>query len=358
MAPSFIPHGPTHPVMLALDDSHLTQWIGEPPTVWQTPLTEVRDLEVRAGRSITLRATIGGVRYRWSARRAPEHDTLIDQVRALGVVNRDKRAWQIVALTAAIVVLAASAASFAATSIHSNPPATSLASRVGAINVTKADLPTGWGASPDGTLAILLGRPGASYPSATTPVAPTGLNGQIWQAASTSFQSCMGVSASADRMFGAAGQQPKVQVTGSVYGTSVDGGPEIGSLTQYYAQSAMVVHDVDEYNRPAFGRCWGQVSAQLFAGEITQTASATKSKYITQSFSPATFVHAFKSGGVATVSIPGAQSLTLVSVFAAEGHYEINLYAITSNWSATRPTVVAALDAMLSRAGTPGGTPA
>lgn len=359
MAPSFIPHGPTHPVVLALDDTHLTQWIGEPPTVWQTPLTEVRDLEVRAARTLAVRATIGGVRYRWSQRRGPEHDDLIEQIRARGVVNRDRHAWQIIAVTAAFVVVAASAATYAATttSSTSTPVSPSLSSRVNAINITKVDLPAGWAAEPDGELVAYLGPPSTSFPSSTAPApALSGVGGQIWRDASASFQSCMGVSASADRMFGAAGQQPEVQATGPVFGTAADGGAEIVSLTQYYAQTVMVDRDVREFNRTTFGRCWGLVSAQLFAGALTETAAATRATYVTHSFTPTTLVHAFKGGGVAIVTIPDVASQTLVSLFAADGHYEVNLYAVTSNWTATRPTVVAAFDAMLSRMGLPGVT--
>lgn len=355
MAPAFIPHGPTHPVVIAIDDTHFTQWIGDPPTVWQTPLSEVRDLDVRAGRTVTLRATIGGVRYRWRTRRGPEHAELVERVRALGTVERPRRPWVPLAASAAFVLAVSSVAAVLAGSV-STSSRPSLATTVGAVNVGLADLPAGWGPTPEGTLLDILGNAGTTYPSrpGASP-APSGVLAAIYDAAGRSFQSCMGVSASADRMFGAAGQEPEVQVTGTIYGTTTAGGPEIGSLTQYYASTTMVDHDVAEYRRPAFGRCWGLVSAQLFAGVESESAAATEAKYLASTFTPATFVHGFKAGGIATVAIPGSATYTLVSLFAASGHYEVNLYALTTDWAATRTTVVAAFNAMLARITTLGG---
>ena len=92
MSPSFVTNGPTRPVMLALDDATLTQWIGDPSTIWQTPLAEVHDLAVRVGRQLRISGTIAGARYSWRVRRGIEHDELIEQLRSAGArVERDMR---------------------------------------------------------------------------------------------------------------------------------------------------------------------------------------------------------------------------------------------------------------------------
>jgi len=44
--PSFVPNGPTSPVVLLIDDTTLTQLAGIPPVAWQTPWSELGNLEL------------------------------------------------------------------------------------------------------------------------------------------------------------------------------------------------------------------------------------------------------------------------------------------------------------------------
>jgi hypothetical protein len=350
MEPPMAPGTPTAPVMLALGDGHLTQWIGDPAVVWQTPLAQVHDLALHMSRTLRLAATINDVRYVWTAPRGPDHDEFADTVRAAGgrVMSAARaRAFGVGALV--VVVLLASVASIALLVDNTVSPPPS-ATAVGTVNVQRTDLPAGWAADASGDLTVLVGAANDQVTNSTTAPALTGTADTIWVTASASFQRCVGVAAGADRMFGPAGQEPRLQVSGTVYATSANGAAEVGSLVQDYGESTMVRADLAEYDRPAFGRCWGQVSAQLLAASLTGTVASVKQDYLTTAYAPATFTPGFRAGGLTTLSVPGYfTNDTLVSLFAASGHYEVNFYALTGNWPKSKAVVLAAFAAMLAR---------
>ena len=61
--PSFVSNGPTSPVTLLSDDAGLTQLAGEPMVAWQTPWSELTNLQLlRFAKGMALFATVGGVR--------------------------------------------------------------------------------------------------------------------------------------------------------------------------------------------------------------------------------------------------------------------------------------------------------
>lgn len=349
MTPAFARGGPTRPVIVAIDDQLLTQWIGEPAMVWQTPMSEVRNLEIRVGPSLRLAATISGVRYEWNTRRGPEHDAFIEQVRAAGGrVVRSRRRLASTALTVAAVVLVASAASIVSLVHSSAPPATYVSTSD--INVQRSDLPAGWSAAPAALLTTIVGPAGEVVRSSTPEPALTGTAKEIWDSISSNFEHCMGVTNSVDRMFGSAGQQPAVQVTGTNFATSSFGGAEIASVTQHYAQLSMVQKDLAEYSRRPFGACWAIASAQILKSELSGKLSDARAAVKATTFSPATFALGFRSGGITVLSIPKfTGTFTLVSIFAAKGHDEVNFYALTANWPAAKPTVLAAFEAVMAR---------
>ena len=57
--PSFVPHGATAPVTLLMDDDALTQLAGDPAVAWQTPWSELSNVQARG-----VRARHGAVRDR------------------------------------------------------------------------------------------------------------------------------------------------------------------------------------------------------------------------------------------------------------------------------------------------------
>lgn len=355
MWPEFVPNGPTHPVWLAFDGSHLTLWIGEPPTVWQTPVSELRQMELRVGQRLRFSATVSGVRYHWTTKRRPEHDALIEELRNAGAhLLRDRGRRAAFTGSLAFVVLLAVAASFSVWA--TNRPSTAAPGKsVGAINVRRSDLGSGWQAVSDAPLENLVGAPGVQpVSSVTTTTSPNNVGDEIWSTASSNFERCMGVTASSDRMFGSAGQEPNETISSDVLGTSAFGTTEIASSIQYYATTTMVDRDVAEYGRATFGRCWGQVNAQILSGAETDSVTAAKQGYLTTSFTPYTLSPWFRRGGVATLPATTGPNLTLVSLFAAHGHYELYVYVLTGNWKAAQPTVDAAFGAMLARMGSNG----
>ena len=73
--PPFVVNGPTSPVTLLSDDESLTQLAGIPAVAWQTPWSEISNLElVRISHQMLLFATIGGVRYTWRHRDVVDWD--------------------------------------------------------------------------------------------------------------------------------------------------------------------------------------------------------------------------------------------------------------------------------------------
>ena len=73
--PSFVPNGPTSPVVLLTDDTGLTQLAGIPAVAWQTPWSEITNLElVRLHHQMALFATVGGVRYCWRNREITDYE--------------------------------------------------------------------------------------------------------------------------------------------------------------------------------------------------------------------------------------------------------------------------------------------
>jgi len=64
--PSFVPHGAVTPVTLLADENALTQLAGVPTVAWQTPWSELSNIQfVRFARGMALFATAAGVRYCW-----------------------------------------------------------------------------------------------------------------------------------------------------------------------------------------------------------------------------------------------------------------------------------------------------
>jgi len=349
VTPPFGDAGPGS-VDIALDEFGLTQWSGEPALVWQTPLSELHELEVRVGRTLTLRARVGPVRYSWSQTRRPEHDELIETVRSLGGhVERARRGVPVMALSVALVMVAASLAAIATSFTTSSVDVTHVAN---AANVTSNDLPVGWYGAPSSLLATLNGAPGSVVTSSTQAPKLTGVWKGIWSTLTNDYQRCRGVSAATDRLYGKAGVQPAYQVTGKVYASMAFGGSEIGSVSQYYTSNQSVTNDVAQYSDPRFGRCFAATQAQQLVAFVGQSAAGASKPVASTNYVPITLPGAWRSGGVAAVHLPsGFGNFHLVAVLIAAGHEEVTVTALVKQWPAAEPVVQAAVAAVIARIG-------
>ena len=349
--PPFVANGPTEPVTLLLDDAALTQLAGAPPVAWQTPWSELSEVElVRAAGRVGLAATVGGVRYLWRRRGVEGFDALAAMVEAHGGVVRRGRPRLALAVVAAAVLVASVAAGAVAWLVRHGPD--ELASARGA-NLTLADLPPGWYANSEGVISYIVPPASKVYTSTTTtaPSARASAN-RVFAAAASVFQSCLGVSNHADRIYGAAGQQPDYQVSSAVFESNLGGGGEIASVAQYYRTTTMVRRDTAEMSRAGFGRCFVDSQAALLLGEEGQSTAPPTGAV---SWRPRTLLSSvFARGGYVRLDVPLLSvRLQLVVAVVTHGHYEVTLDALVPSFDQARGLLDALVATIQSRVSAP-----
>ncbi len=345
--PSFVPHGPVAPVTLLADDEGLTQLAGVYPVAWRTPWSEIANLAlVRRGSRMVLAATVDGRRVEWRRRGLEDYEA----VRALveergGSVSRvSRRRW--VALGVVGAVMVASLGGVLGALLHHGPGPLSGPTASAGAQLTGRDLPPGWSATPTGLLSFLDPPAGAVDPVTTTTPLSVDL---VTPRVVARFQSCLGVSASADRVFGGAAQLPEVQVTSPIYHRVRPAETELVTVAQVYATTTMVRRDVAEMSRPHFGACFAAASASLlestFTGQLTLARGAS-------SFTPRTFARGWARGGVVPLHLPGVtRPYVLVVVVVAGGHDETTLNFVTPTWPADRSLVAGLVGTLKARIG-------
>ena len=343
--PSFVPNGPTEPVTLLFDAAGITQLAGDPLVAWQTPWSEMTNIQlVRFRRKAALFATISSVRYCW--RTASLND--VDSLRQIisehgGRVIRRRRHFATIA-TVLLVVLASFAGTIGSLFNSGSTKASEIASTK-AINLTLKDLPSGSSLAASSLLSYLFGTSSVVTPSTTTTQAP---KNSAWYAIQSKFQSCMGVSNEKDRVFGLAGQLPKYQVTSKAYGNSSYGGLEVISTSQYYEKTSMVQRDTKEMSSPKFGSCFIAANesillSSLLGGNVTVPPGSN--------WRPLTFVKGWTRGGIELIAIPTISTkLTLVVAVVTSGHYEVTLGGIVKDWPAAEPFFANLVNTLLARA--------
>lgn len=346
--PSFVPNGPTSPVVLLTDDVGLTQLAGIPPVAWQTPWSEISNLElVRLHHQMALFGTIGGVRYCW------RHKELTDfeKIKAVvlehgGVVTQRRRRAGIVAIVV-IVVLASFAGGIAAWFNRGTNGAKELADAK-EVNLTLDDLPSGWYKTSNTVLNILVPAPNQIYNSSTTTTAPKKkVANTAFTTAATLFQHCIGVSNANDRVYGKAGQEPNYQVSSPIFNTDSLEGIQLASVTQYYQTTTMVHKDTSEMSKKNFGLCFAESSASLVLSGLEQP---TPSTFTASNWQPVTFTKGWSRGGVVTLTLPEfAQPVQLVTVEVTHGHYEVTLDALVGSFDKAKPTLANLVNTLLSR---------
>lgn len=344
--PSFVPNGPTSPVVLLLDETHLTQLAGIPSVAWQTPWSEVANIElIRFSHQMVLFATVGGVRYCWRQRQLTDFEAMSAFVLERGgVVTRRRRRAGVFAVVA-LVVVASFAGGVAAWFNRTSHADTELAD-ARAINLTLRDLPSSAYASSDTPLGYLV-TPNKVYTPTTTTALP---KDAPYTEAATAFQSCLGVTNAADRLYGGASQQPDYQVSSSIFSTNEFGGVLLASTSQYYRTTTMVERDTHEMSMKNFGLCFATSSATLILAELGRAEPAAPGAV---NWRPSTFTKGWSRAGSVPITVPGVNSkLQLVMVVLTRGHYEVTLSALVSSFARSEAFLAGAANTLLSRMAT------
>ncbi|HEY1825969.1 MAG TPA: hypothetical protein VGG21_08440 [Acidimicrobiales bacterium] len=343
--PPFVPHGPTSPVTLLFDDAGLTQLAGIPAVAWQTPWSEIANLElVRVGGRMMLFASVGGVRYLWRHRDTDGYDELRAVVSERGGVVVERRPRASVYAVVAVVLLASFAGGIAAWVNHANQGARELAD-ARHVNLTLRDLPSGWYKTSQTVLDYLVSPPNKVYTSTTTTTTPP--KDSVFTEAASVFQKCLGVSNSRDRMYGAAGQQPDYQVSSPIFNTESLKGIQLASSAQYYRTTSMVEKDTREMSQTKFGACFADASAAIIMAGYHSTNPASD---VASDWRPTTYDKGFARGGVVTLALPNIPSkVQLVMAVVTHGHYEITLSAIVGSFAKAKTLLDGLVNTLLSR---------
>lgn len=347
--PSFVPNGPTSPVVLLADETHLTQLAGIPAVAWQTPWSEIANVElVRFAHQMALFATVADVRYCWRNRELTDFEAMRTLVLEHGgVVTRRRRRVGVVAVVA-VVVLASFAGGIAAWFSRGNAGSSELAD-ARFVNLTANDLPSEFSPTNSSQTFLSLLVPPSDKVYTPTTTTPPAKDSTFAQAAKV-FQSCLGVSNAKDRIYGRAGQQPDYQVSSPIFNANVFGGVELASTTQYYKTTTMVRKDTHEMSMANFGPCFAQSSATLVLSAYGTTVHAGT---VAVGWRPVTFAKGWSRGGVVTLNVPNVTStLHLVMVVMTKGHYEVTLSAIVGSFTKTKRLLANVVNTLILRMST------
>jgi hypothetical protein len=351
-----VPHGAVTPVTLLADDGALTQLAGDPAVAWQTPWSELSNVQiVLFARSMALFATAGGVRYCWRNPSRVDFEALRALVVAHGgVVARQRRRAGVYSV--AVIVLIAALAGGIGSWLFRNSSGSKEIAATRSVNLTLKDLPTGWFASNQpntSPLSDLFSAAGKVITLSTTTTAPKA--NSIWTQVSTVFQKCVGVSAQRDRVYGGAAQQPDYQISSPIFGSESFGGIEVVSTTQYYHTTTMVRRDTAEMTRGNFGSCFATSQVALVRAVSSAKIPTTD---IGSNYRPVTYLHGWTRGGDAVLTVPGVPgSPHLVMVVITGGHFEVTLGVLVNDWPKSESFVSNLTSTLLSRIDSPSSKP-
>ena len=344
--PSFVPHGASEPVTLLTDENGLTQLAGEPPVAWQTPWSELLNVQlIRFSKGMVLFATAHDVRYSWRSRSVADFEKLRAVVLEHGgtVARRQRRAGMYA--VAAIVLVASLAGGLGSWLNRGAAGARELADARG-VNLSLKDLPSGWYPTTSSVLSYIF-PPSSTVVTSSSVATTLPRANSVWAKVMAVFQNCLGVSNARDRVYGAAGQQPDFQVSSKIFSSPNYGGIEVASTSQYYRTTTMVRRDVKEMSKANFGSCFVTSNVALVSAALGTPLPTTN---IGTDFRPLTFVRGWSRGGVALVSVPGVgTSLHLVMIVTTKGHYEVTLGALVDHWPQSKSFIANLANILLSR---------
>jgi hypothetical protein len=350
--PPFVANGPTSPVTLLSDEQGLTQLAGIPAVAWQTPWSEISNLElIRASHQMLLLATVSGVRYTWRHRDLEGYDALRSVVLEHGgIISQRRRRVGIYALVA-VVILASFAGGIAAWFNRGSSGVQEL-SAARRVNLTLNDLPSDWQKTSETILNFLVPGPNKVYTSTTTTTPAKNTN---FDKAAAAFQACLGVSNAKDRIYGAAGQEPDYQVSSAIFTNTLDG-IEVASTSQYYHSTTMVQRDTREMSMTNFGSCFVTSSADIILSGFGMTNPTSN---VATNWRPETFTRGWSRGGVIAFTVPRLNTkVQLVMAVITHGHYEVTLSAIVGSFAKSKKELASLVNAMLSRMTTSNSTAA
>ncbi len=355
--PSFVPNGAVTPVTLLMDENALTQLAGEPAVAWQTPWTELSNIQiVRFARSMALFATAAGVRYCWRNSSRSDFEALRTIVLEHdGVVARHRRRAGVYSV--AVIVLLAALAGGIGSWLYRNSSASHELADARHVNLTLKDLPTGWYPAPANTSALsyLFSAPGKVETPSTTPTKKPKKPNPVFTKIIADFAKCLGVSPQRDRVYGAAGQQPDYQISSKIFESPSYGGIEVVSAAQYYPTTTMVHRDTLEMSRQGFGSCFITSNVELVGAVL---GVKVPSKDIGSNYRPVTFLRGWSRGGESPMSlsnVPGTPHLVMVEI--TRGHYEVTLGVLVNQWPQSETFITALTSTLLSRTVSPTSKP-
>jgi hypothetical protein len=346
--PSFVPHGTVSPVTLLVDDEALTQLAGDPAVVWQTPWSELSNVQiVRFARSTALFATAAGVRYCWRNPSRSDFEALGEIVVAHGgVVARHRRRAGVYSV--AVIVLVAALAGGIGSWLFHNSSGDTERTAARHVNLTLKDLPTGWFLAPaleSTPLADPFPKPGTVEKVSSTPAKQK--RNAVLTKIFGDFATCLGITSHNDRVYGAAGQLPDYQATSRIFASTSYGGIEAISTSQYYRTTTMVRRDTAEMSRKNFGSCFATSNVAIVHA-VNDVAVPTAN--VGADFRPATFLKGWSRGGEAVLSnarVSGSPHLVMVVI--TSGHYEVTLGVLVNKWPESETFVSNLTSTLLSR---------
>ena len=261
-------------VSLRIDDAGLSLLGGNPPTAWQIPFTalaEPRAVEHRG--TVELGGWVAGsllqVSFPASKLMGASSEGL-DELLAQRCGRRasmprrraPRRRWWLLIVGLVALGAAASLIVWLVGATHAEDRRRNLSAdraQARSMNLTTKDLPAGWVVDqPElSPLSGFLGtRGGGAKPSAA--------DRKVSAAAVAGYQSCMGISDAKDRVFGAAGVRPPVEIPGSAFGRMEGVGIiEVGTVTQRYATADDVTADRRQISSPKFATCFAEALGRM-----------------------------------------------------------------------------------------------
>jgi hypothetical protein len=332
-----------------MDDDALTQLAGDPAVAWQTPWSELSNVQIVVfARGMALFATVAGVRYCWRNPSRADFEALRSHVVAHGgVVARHRRRAGVYSV-AVVVLLAALAGGIGSWLFGQSSGARELRD-ARHVNLTLKDLPTGWylaSALEASPLAELFPPAGKVETIPTKPTKKKKQNAELTEIFGD-FANCLGVSPTRDRVYGAAGQLPDYQVSSPIFASTSYGGIEVVSTSQYYHTTTMVHRDTAEMSRANFGSCFVTSNVALLRAVASEKLPTSD---LGANYRPSTFLRGWSRGGEAALSLgTRAGSPHLVMVEITGGHYEVTLGVLVGDWPLSETFVSGLTSTLLSR---------
>lgn len=177
--------------------------------------------------------------------------------------------------------------------------------------------------------------------------------------AERAYQRCVRIPDAEDRVFGAAGVHPQVEVPGAPYGRAEGvGHMEVGTVTQRYASAAQVAADQRQIGSARFASCFAEAIGRIAAAGGDPARALDELPVVDQQLGDP--LGARVTGASVTIPLggPGAPgSAELGVTVLTSGPYEQTLFTLASPGSfpeALRASVVSAQAARL--AGQPAST--